>query len=181
MYSRNFLSRKFSILTFSAAAFISFTVGISAAHATGSFTQGSGTLDDPYIITTCQQLQDMSVDLDAKYALGADVDCSATRTWNYDAGTSQYLGFEPVGTIDSPFTGNLAGNNYSISNLFINRHQQDGVGIFGSLSGGVTNLILEHAHVLGYHHVGAIAGVVTRTGSITRTSVNETTSSQQVC
>src|SRR5690606_20105103 len=34
-----------------------------------------------YIITTCEQLQEMSHSLDAKYRLANDIDCSDTVNW----------------------------------------------------------------------------------------------------
>ncbi|MDL2124702.1 MAG: peptidase A26, partial [Deltaproteobacteria bacterium] len=54
---------------------------------------GSGTANDPFIITTCIQLQEMKNDLSAYYVIANDIDCSGTSNWNDGAG------FEPIGKI----------------------------------------------------------------------------------
>jgi hypothetical protein len=43
---------------------------------------GWGIESDPYVITTVEQLQEMSDDLAACYALGNDIDASVTLAWN---------------------------------------------------------------------------------------------------
>ena len=57
-------------------------------------------------ITTCDQLQDMSLNLAEDYVLGNDIDCSATSGWNAGAG------FEPVGDSGTKFTGTFDGQNH---------------------------------------------------------------------
>jgi hypothetical protein len=56
------------------------------------------------------------------------------------------------------FTGNLEGSEYTISNLHINRPDQDDVGLFGYLTGDVANVNLESVHILGAANTGALAG-----------------------
>lgn len=83
---------------------------------------GSGTPADPYQITTVDQLQEMKDILSASYKLMNDIDASSTATLNESIihpGT--YFGFLPVGSSFSPFTGNLDGNDKTISGLYINR------------------------------------------------------------
>ena len=77
------------------------------------FAGGSGTPGDPFQISTCQQLQDISQNLTASYELINAIDCSDTKNWNNGAG------FIPVGTITSGFSGSLNGNNHVITNLYI--------------------------------------------------------------
>lgn len=43
---------------------------------------GTGTNIDPYVITTCTQLQEMKNHLAAAYSLGNNIDCAETATWN---------------------------------------------------------------------------------------------------
>src|SRR6056297_2634281 len=66
-------------------------------------------------ITDCQQLQDMRNNLSGSYYLANDIDCTATLSWNAGAG------FEPIGTLDNPFTGSLDGKDHKIHGLYINR------------------------------------------------------------
>ncbi|MFA7134080.1 MAG: GLUG motif-containing protein, partial [archaeon] len=52
---------------------------------------GSGTIDDPFVINSCKELQRMKDNLDWHYALGGDINCAETINWN------DGLGFEPIG------------------------------------------------------------------------------------
>ena len=63
-----------------------------------------GTLENPYVITTPQELQDMNLDLDAYYVLGNDLDMTGF-TW------------EHIGEYGDPFVGELNGDGYEITNL----------------------------------------------------------------
>jgi len=67
------------------------------------------------LINTCQQLQDMTNNLADNYELGRNLDCSDTVNWSDGAG------FLPIGCQDQggSFIGVLEGNNYTISNLYI--------------------------------------------------------------
>lgn len=121
---------------------------------------GSGTESDPYQITNVCQLQEIKYELDAYYILINDIDASETESWNTG------LGFEPIGTFNEnepkdAFTGNLNGNGYSVSNLNINRINEDDTGLFGCISdgGSIINLSLEDASVIGKNSTGILVGV----------------------
>lgn len=94
-----------------------------------SSLNGNGTESDPYRIYTLEQLQDMNNDLDAHYILMSDINASETSTWNNGAG------FEPIGNETMPFAGTFDGQNYTISNLYINRPNTMCVGLFGYAEG----------------------------------------------
>lgn len=115
---------------------------------------GSGTPESPYIITTVDELQSINDDLTAYYELGNDIDASATSGWNAGAG------FEPIGTNSDKFTGSFDGNKCVISNLSINRPEEDGVGLFGVCGGGsvVKRVGIESANIIGGRYVGALVG-----------------------
>jgi len=54
---------------------------------------GTGSEDDPYIVTDIVDLQAIDGDLDAHYRLGGDIDASDTETWNsVTAVENEYLG-----------------------------------------------------------------------------------------
>ncbi len=82
------------------------------------------------------------------YALGSNIDASATSSWNAGAG------FAPI----SGFTGSFNGLGHSISNLFINLPNIDNVGLFGSTTGTLTNVGLVNANVTGANFVGGLVG-----------------------
>jgi len=83
------------------------------------------------------------------YALGSDIDASATNGW--DAGK----GFTPL-----PFSGRFNGLGHSIGNLTVNRPSADQQGLFGALGTGarVGNVGLAGGAFTGRNRVGALVG-----------------------
>jgi hypothetical protein len=67
-------------------------------------------------------LQNMNTNLGGTYVLMNDIDATITSTWNAGAG------FIPIGRAGTPFTGSLTGNNFTITNLFINNASMNNVG-----------------------------------------------------
>jgi hypothetical protein len=75
-------------------------------------------------------------------------------------------GWEPIGTADDGFTGDFDGQGYEIRDLFINRPDEDYVGLFGHVSwvryidnvGVVENVGVVNADVTGSAEVGALMG-----------------------
>jgi transcription termination factor NusB len=126
---------------------------------------GSGTLEDPYVITNVKQLQEMKYDLSAHYVLGNDIDASETKFWN------DGKGFEPIGHYFYPFTGTFDGRGFKIYNLYINVNvsifdeAREFVGLFGYVGerGIIKNVGLENVTIL---YTGEIAGQTTVTGRV---------------
>lgn len=122
------------------------------------FARGSGTSGDPYMIEDVYQLQNMSLDLSAHYALAKDIDARETRGWNWNETDGIYRGFIPIGRGLYSFTGSLDGRGYEITGLYINRPYSF-IGLFGSLNAGlVSNLGVVDADVSGQNIVGALVG-----------------------
>jgi len=68
-------------------------------------------------------------------------------------------GWEPIGTSYDKFTGTFNGQGYDISNLFINRPDEDNVGLFGYVSEGVIkNVGVVDPDVTGGENVGVLVG-----------------------
>lgn len=84
------------------------------------------------------------------YALGNDIDASATAGWNGGAG------FNPL---DGAST-NFAGLGHSIDKLTINRGSESDVGLFRTVSGNVRDLTLSNARITGQMNVGGIAATL---------------------
>ena len=128
------------------------TVSVLAESSqTSPFAGGSGTIGDPYIIENVNELQGMFWFPAAHYELGNDIDASETADWNGG------LGFEPINT----FTGTFNGQNFTISNLFINRPGEDYVGLLGSTNAGFSmdNLGLVDMSITGNDYVGGLVGM----------------------
>ena len=75
-------------------------------------------------------------------------------------------GWEPIGTSDDQFTGSFNGQDHEIRDLFINRPDQDYVGLFAHISwmdpienvGVIENIGVVNADVTGYYRVGVLVG-----------------------
>lgn len=137
--------------------------------ATASFlraTAGDGTAGAPYVLTDIYGLQGMASNafLTSSFSLANNIAASGTASWNNGQG------FLPIGDATN-FSGALAGNGYSINGLFINRASGRGIGLFGTLSGTISDVLMSGGSVTGVgnpgYGVGALAGVVTGSGFIT--------------
>ena len=115
---------------------------------------GSGTEEDPYIITNIYELQEINNNLfDAWYELGNDIDASVTKNWNSGEG------FIPVSGLVCE--RHINGKNHTISGLYINRPSANyHVGLFKDIALGseVKNIVLINADVRGNEVVGSLIG-----------------------
>ncbi|MES2994736.1 MAG: carboxypeptidase-like regulatory domain-containing protein [Patescibacteria group bacterium] len=115
-----------------------------------AFSSGAGTWDDPYVVTTCAELESIgstAANRHANYVLGNDIDCSSIPSYT------------PIGTANSPFTGRFDGAGYTISHLTAGSAFASYVGVFGHVYGGVVrNVHVDDADILGEDHLGAVVG-----------------------
>jgi len=120
-----------------------------------AFAGGAGTLGDPYLISTCLQLQDVKDHLSSSFKLTTDIDCSATASWNSGAG------FEPIG-IAEPFTGRFDGQGNSINQITLANAGVAYSGIFSRLSGAqIYALEINDVQIVSVapQTIGALAGL----------------------
>jgi lysophospholipase L1-like esterase len=116
------------------------------------FAGGDGTANNPYLIKTAQQLDNVRNYLDQHFKLAANIDLSS-----FDAEDNK--GWSPIGNDEQAFTGFFDGNRNIISGLTIKRPDEHFVGLFGAVSNGVIqNVSLENVQVSGHSQVGALAG-----------------------
>ena len=71
---------------------------------------------------------------------------------------TESYGFKPIGNYSKNFKGKFLGNNNKIKGIYINRTEQDYVGLFGFVSGNIKNVSIESANVKGKNYVGTLAG-----------------------
>ncbi|MBK9011443.1 MBG domain-containing protein [Novosphingobium sp.] len=113
------------------------------------------------LVNNLTNLQAIGSYLSGNFALGRDIDASATSGWNSGAG------FEPIGnyTLSSPgpFSGSFDGQDFTISGLTINR-AGTAVGLFGitSNTAKIRRVVLRGVSVTGRATttVGPIGGLV---------------------
>lgn len=120
---------------------------------TSYFHCGTGTGDDPYVITRPVHLYNLTMlyqklegfDEEQNYfQIGYDLDNDGDlEVYNYnDAGELQtgygntvnmarYTDFVPIGTTSHPFKGIFNGNNFTIKNLTVNGAGEKDIGVFG--------------------------------------------------
>ena len=94
------------------------------ADAYDSLVAGDGDAA-PYEITTVYELQRADTHLGADFELQNDVEADRTEDW-FDG-----EGFEPIGDGNTAFDGTFDGQGHIISNLTIDRSDNDHVGLFG--------------------------------------------------
>ena len=103
--------------------------------------------------TTGTDLQGIEGNVSGHYALGSNIDATATSGWNAGAG------FAPLGS-GAFFTGTLEGLGHSVSNLTIDRPATNDVGLIG-FSGPLSvirDIGLVGGSVTGGNYVGALVG-----------------------
>jgi filamentous hemagglutinin family protein len=103
--------------------------------------------------TTGADLQGINGRLAGNYALGSNIDASASSAWN--AGT----GFTPIGSLTTPFTGTFDGLGHTITNFTISLTTPN-VGLFGATGTGASllNVGLVGGSVTGAAGTGALVG-----------------------
>lgn len=117
-----------------------------------SFKQGSGSAEDPYLITNATELDAVRFHLDKHYLQVSDIELGVAP---YNVGA----GWHPIGTNEDRFIGTYDGGHFKIANLFINRPKQNHVGLFGFISGAtIKNLVIEDAIITGERLIGTLAG-----------------------
>src|SRR5690625_5047573 len=92
----------------------------------GDFAGGDGSIDNPYLIETPEQLNEIRNNRYKHFKLNADINLDV-------APYNQNEGWEPIGIESSRFNGTFVGTGFKISGLTINRSLEDGVGLFGVL------------------------------------------------
>jgi len=131
-----------------------------------AFTRFGGA--NPYIIYDIYGLQAMKSYKTASFELNNNISAESTSRWDLSSG-GYYQGFDPVGNATDYFMGSLDGKGFIISGLRIKRAQNN-VGLFGTLSSGLTIVISQvgiiNASVEGTNNVGILAG--TNNATITR-------------
>ena len=126
---------------------------------------GDGSVGNPYQVNNWSQLnqvRDVGF-LDKNYILMSSLDSS---TFGYATAGANWV---PVGDFgldgdiystgdNNIFSGSFNGNNNTISNLVISKPSNNAVGLFGNVSGNISNLGLVNVSVTGSSYTGGLVG-----------------------
>lgn len=116
------------------------------------FQSGSGTIEDPYLVTSPSQLNEVRNYPDKHFRQTADINLD-TIPWNQGAC------WLPIGEFNNEFSGSYDGYGHVISNLFINRPGSTFMGLFGCIKGAIIkNLTFLDPDVTGSQMIGALVG-----------------------
>jgi hypothetical protein len=132
------------------------------------FAGGTGTSGDPYQIADWHQLDKIRDYLDSSFILINNLD-SATAGYTELASPTANggKGWQPIGGLSpdveepiDPFTGTFDGQGYEIKDLYIDRPDEDGVGLFGAVDAGglIENVEAMDGYVTGGMGVGILIG-----------------------
>lgn len=100
-----------------------------------AFNGGSGSKEDPYVITNAEQFNLISTVKDGMnkhYILAEDIIFNS-------------VDFLPIGNEDKPFNGSIDGNGFSIKNLTVSGNENVGLFAYIGESGVVENLNVENS------------------------------------
>lgn len=117
----------------------------------GGYGDGIGTPESPYEVATAEHLDFVRHNPGAHFIQTEDIDLGHIENW------------EPIGSSTTDFfSGVYDGDEYFISNLSVNRENNDYNGLFGFIGGGVgavlRNIRVESAEIVGRRWLGAIVG-----------------------
>lgn len=118
--------------------------------ANGRFAGGNGTANSPFLIEDAEDLNAIRYHLTSSFRLISNINLNIAP---YNEG----LGWNPI----NEFAGTLDGDGYIISNLYINRPNNDNIGFFGSIdhkSFTIKNIVLDNVYVSGRNNVGILVG-----------------------
>jgi hypothetical protein len=135
---------------------------------------GSGTMASPYLIQSLENLYwiaeqpNSGNNFSGKYFLQTnDIDLSETETWFCGRG------WIPIGNYLTPFKGSYDGGSHSIVSLYINRPDENYIGLFGVVDNAVfRNLQLLDFDITGNKFVGSLSGSAKNTTNISYVDVN---------
>lgn len=117
-----------------------------------AFAGGQGTKNDPYLVSTVDQLNLVRCHENKYFKLTNNLNMTGIN-WNPIG-----QGLHQNNRNDNPWQGNFDGNGKTISNLTIDT-QRSKVGLFGEIGySDISNLTLRNPNVSGLNYVGAVVG-----------------------
>ncbi len=132
------------------------------------FAGGAGTYYSPYNISTIYELQEIEKHGEKYFNLINDIDASPTNPSSSNYNSTEWpstTGFRSIGEMKGIFDG----NNFTISNLYINRPSTSYIGLFNFSHywAILRNVGVDNASIVGSRYSGALLGY--NYGTVTNT------------
>ena len=146
------------VVVTAAAAVLIAPGGSENSSAAGTWV-GTGLVDDPYQISSVQDLADLATDVNGGVGHTGDY-FILTKDLDLNVAPYKDSGWTPIGNSTSDrFYGNFDGNGHIISNLYINNTTEIVTGLFGTATNCIIeNLGVVNADVTGAGSVGGLIG-----------------------
>lgn len=152
------MNKTISKVTALLAALVVAVCAMPAAVSADSTLVGSGTQNEPYVVTTAEQLQELNKQDEVGYVqLGADIDMSN-------------IALENKTYVIKKLTGDFDGKGHTISNLKLEGNANANTGLIGELAGTVKNIRVEIKDITDINMVntvGVLAGQISEGSTAT--------------
>lgn len=141
---------------------------------------GTGTEDDPYLISTKADLELIATNVNGSsyssysgiyFKMTGDIDLKGDAD-------NQWTAIGPPYSESQPFKGNFDGNGHTISGLYIDKSSVSYQGVFGYINGGSVSNLAVGGKVTGYAYVGSIVGDI-ESGTVSNCSSTASVSGKQ--
>ena len=139
---------------------------------------GSGTEEDPYIVTCGPHLYNLTLGVQDFYEYDKFNGAYFKQVADISLHDASYYckheeGWTPIGNVSYPFVGNYDGSGHKIKNMYSHHEKLCGVGLFGHITNSsIQNLTIENADISGPVGVGGIAGcLMSLSGERTTSSI----------
>ncbi len=139
---------------------------------------GSGTEDDPYIVTCGPHLYNLTLGVKDFYEYDKFNGAYFKQVADISLHDASYYckhenGWTPIGDVAYPFIGTYDGGGHKITNMYSHHEELCGVGLFGHITNSsIQNLTIVNADISGPVGVGGIAGcLMTLSGERTTSSI----------
>lgn len=122
---------------------------IGSASITVNYFDGSGTLNDPFLVDDAEQFNKMYRSVVSHYKQTNDIDLSE-------------VDYMPIAFSG----GGYDGNGYKIKNVNINKPNESNIGLFTRMyEGYLKNITLENVNIVGKNYVGGLVAQMINPGS----------------
>ncbi len=139
---------------------------------------GSGTEEDPYIVTCGPHLYNLTLGVKDFYEYDKFNGAYFKQVADISLHDASYYckhenGWTPIGDVAYPFVGTYDGDGHNIINMYSHHAELCGVGLFGHITNSsIQNLTIINADISGPAGVGGVAGcLMTLSGERTTSSI----------